>query len=274
MVNIIKASGEIVSFDPNKIRQSLGRVGTDEKLIEQIVNEISALLTENMTTHEIYRIVFRLLRKKSKVLSAKYHLKRAIMLLGSTGYPFEKYIAELLRHQGYIANNNQIIKGFCVSHEVDVTAEEKEKLIFVECKYHNKLGIRCDVKISLYFKARFMDIEQGYVNSKSKKLEGWLVTNTRFTDEALQYGQCAGLHLISWDYPQRNSLKEQIEVSGLYPVTCITNFTKAEIDDLLTNNIILCKSINDNPLILERLRIPKSRQATIIKQCQILCSGL
>jgi len=118
-------------------------------------------------------------------------------VLGSTGYPFEKYIAQLLRYQGYIANNNQIIKGFCVSHEVDVTAEKKEKLIFVECKYHNKLGIRCDVKISLYFKARFMDIEQGYVNS-----------------------------------------------------------------------------INDNPLILERLRIPKSRQATLIKQCQTLCSGL
>lgn len=274
MTTIIKASGEKVQYEPRKIYQSLKRVGADEKLINRIVNEVSKSLTEGMSTHEIYRIAFRLLRKESRTLAAKYHLKRAIMQLGISGYPFEKYIAEILRHQGFQAQNNQIINGFCVSHEVDVVAKHRDQLIFIECKYHNRLGIKCDVKVSLYFKARFTDIEQGYKNQSNERLEGWLVTNTRFTDDAMKYGRCAGLHLIGWDYPVRDSLKEQIEISGLYPVTCITNFTKAEISQLLANDIILCKTIHNNHALLDQLRIPKARKDSIIRQCETLYKKL
>jgi hypothetical protein len=274
MVTIVKASGEKAPFDPMKIRKSLNRVGADKKLIEQIIHEVSNVLVEGMTTREIYRIAFRLLRKNARNIAAKYHLKRAIMHLGISGFSFEKYIAELLRHQGYQAQNNQIIRGFCVNHEVDIVAKQDDKLIFVECKYHNRLGITCDVKVALYFKARFIDIEQAHKSKPSIKHEGWLVTNTRFTDDALKYGICAGLHLISWDYPQQYSLKEQIEVSGLYPITCITNFTRAEISQLLIHNIILCKTIANNPSLLDPLNIPKPRKDSIIKQCQTLYKHL
>ncbi|MHB1221231.1 MAG: ATP cone domain-containing protein [Gammaproteobacteria bacterium] len=270
MTTITKASGEKAEFEPGKIYQSLKRVGADEKIINKIVNEVSQSLSEGMSTHEIYRIAFRLLRKESRTLAAKYHLKRGIMQLGISGYPFEKYIAEILKHQGFQAQNNQIINGFCVSHEVDVVAKRHGKLIFIECKYHNRPGTKCDVKVSLYFKARFTDIEQGYKNQMNEKLEGWLMTNTRFTDDAMKYGRCAGLHLIGWDYPEKGSLKEQIEISGLYPVTCITNFTKAEISQLLEKNIILCKTIHDNPALLDQLRIPRARRDSIIRQCHTL----
>jgi hypothetical protein len=116
-----------------------------------------------------------------------------------------------------------------------------------------------------------MDIEQGHKYQSDEKLEGWLITNTRFTNDALKYGICAGLHLIGWDYPERDSLKEQIEISGLYPITCITNFTKAELSQLMAKNIVLCKTINTNPSLLDQLRIPKLRRDSIIRQCHTLC---
>lgn len=271
---IIKASGEQALFDPMKIKLSLNRVGADAQLIEQIVQEVSQSLTPNMTTREIYHIAFKLLRKKSRILAAKYHLKRAIMQLGLSGYPFEKYFSELLKHRGFKTQNNQIVNGFCINHEVDVVAHQNNKIAFIECKYHNRLGITCDVKVALYFKARFIDIEKAHQKQSNMKLEGWLVTNTRFTSDALKYGICAGLHLISWDFPQIGSLKEQIEVSGLYPITCITNLTKAEMVQLLQRNIILCKTINQNPALLDPLNLPVSRKNSIIFQCQNLCSRL
>lgn len=272
MINIIKASGLKVPFDAMKIRLSLHRVGADEPLIEEIIKEVEQSLSEGMTTHQVYRIAFRLLHRKSHLLAAKYHLKRAIMQLGVSGYPFEKYIAALLQQQGYHVANNLIVQGYCVSHEVDVVASQEKKTIFVECKYHNRLGITCDVKVSLYFKARFMDIEQEYARDgrHGEKIEGWLVTNTRFSNDALKYGRCAGLHLISWDFPHRDGLREQIEVSRLYPITCITNFTRAEISQLLSQDIILCKSIRDAPKLLDSLHIPSPRRNEIIQKCHDL----
>ncbi len=270
MTMIIKASGERVLFEPNRIYRSLKRVGADKSLIEDIVHEVSHMLVNGMSTREIYRIAFRILRKKSKTIAAKYHLKRAIMLLGQSGFSFERFVAEILRHQGFQVLNDQIIKGHCVNHEVDVVAKRSNQRIFVECKYHNRLGLKSDVKIPLYFKARFDDIVQAYHKAPGERVDGWLVTNTRFTKDAMQYGRCVGMHLISWDYPEKGSLKEQIEFSGLYPITCITNFTKSEIAKLLENNIILCKTISDDISLLKKLNIPKPRLKVIIEQCHTL----
>ncbi|WP_392537254.1 ATP cone domain-containing protein [Legionella sp. 227] len=269
-ISIIKSTGEKVPFNPHRIYRSLKRVGADESLINKIVNEVTQSVVDGMTTHEIYRIAFRLLRNQSKALAGKYHLKRAIMQLGFSGYPFEKYVAELMRHQGYRVLNNQITKGYCVNHEVDVVGERQNEHVFVECKYHNRLGLACDVKITLYIKARFLDIEQAYNKKPGETIQGWLVTNTRFTNDAIQYGQCAGLHLISWDFPEKGSLKELIEFSGLYPITCITNFTKAEIETLLAENILLCKTIAENPALLNKLNIGATRMKQIISQCKAL----
>lgn len=271
MVNIIKASGKIAPFEPEKLRRSLLRVGAYEKLINQIVDEVTHLLHEGMSTREIYRIAFRLLRYKSRTLAAKYHLKRAIMRLGITGYPFEKYFAEILRHKGYQVQNNQIIKGYCVNHEVDAVAKKNHKHIFVECKYHNLQGKKCNVKISLYVKARFADIVQKHQTKTTENFEMWLVTNTRFTNDALQYGRCAGLQLVSWDYPENNSLKEQIEISGLYPITCITQFTTKELSILFSHNVVLCKTIRDDPHILDQLKMSADKKSSIMEQCQTLC---
>ncbi|MDR3442963.1 MAG: restriction endonuclease [Legionella sp.] len=273
MTTIIKTSGEQVPFDSNRLHQSLKRVGADESLIKEIVDEVSRSVVDRMSTHTIYRMAFHLLRKKSRTIAAKYHLKRAIMQLGLSGYPFEKYVAEILQHQGFQTQNNQIVHGFCVSHEVDIVAERSDQKIFIECKYHNRLGIKCDVKISLYFKARFQDIELSYKKKAGEKVKGWLVTNTQFTQDAIQYGLCVGLHLVGWDFPAKGSLKELIEFSGLYPITCITSFTKAEISQLLEKNITICKTISNNIHLLDELDIPKSRRDSIIEQCHSLGSN-
>ena len=56
-------------------------------------------------------MAFNLLKGKSKHVAAKYHLKGAIMELGPSGYPFEKFVAAILSHQGYKVQIGQIVKG-------------------------------------------------------------------------------------------------------------------------------------------------------------------
>jgi len=51
-------------------------------------------------------------------------------------------------------------------------------------------------------------------------VEGWIVTNTRFPDDAAAYGRCAGMHLVGWNYPANaESLREMIDTAGLHPLT-------------------------------------------------------
>lgn len=276
MTFIVKASGETVPFNNKKLRRSLKRVGADRGLIEEIVKKIESSIRDGMSTRAIYRMAFKMVRKKSKTVAAKFHLKQAMFKLGRSGFPFEKYVAELLHYQGMSVVTNKIIKGKCVRHEVDVIAKDKDKTIFVECKYHNLQGVKSDLKVSLYVKSRFDDLRAGNVPKLSPAQgPGWLVTNTGFTRDAIDYGTCAGVHLVAWNFPKRGgNLREIIENSGLYPITCLTDLTQAEIAELLADGRVLCRMVMEHPTILDPLRIPKKRRKNILAQCEELCTKM
>lgn len=270
---ITKASGERVPFSTEKLKKSLQRSGANAETINTIITEVQENLYEGIATKKIYQLAFGLLKKKSKPLAAKYKLKRAIMELGPSGYPFEKFIAAILNHQGYTVKVGEIVKGKCVNHEIDVIAEKEDHHFMIECKFHNRSGYVCDVKIPLYILARFKDVEQQWKKidgHETKFHQGWVVTNTKFTGDAIQYGLCAGLNLVGWDFPQRNSLREQIDASGLFPLTCLTTLTLHEKQLLLDNKIVLCKELCNNPELLSIVNIEAERRNFILKEANAL----
>ena len=274
---ITKASGENVVFSESKLRSSLLRAGASEEQITIIVAQISEKLYDGISTQEIYRMAFNLLKQGTKRVAAKYQLKRAIMELGPSGFPFEKYIAEILKTQGYRVKVGEIVRGQCVNHEIDVIAEKGEQHFMIECKYHNQPGTVCDVKIPLYIQARFKDVEAAWVKIPghgTKFHQGWVVTNTRFTIDALQYGNCAGLNLLGWDYPHGNSLRNQIDKLKLYPITCLTTLTQAEKQTLLDKRIVLCKELCEDDRLLLDCGIIPSRIKSIMKEALELCEHL
>lgn len=273
-VTITKASGIKATYSAEHLRRSLAKSGADDDTIDLVLSEIDKQLYEGMPTHKIYKIAFKLLRKASRHYAAKYRLKQAIMELGPSGFSFEKYIAAILKHNGYEVTVDVVVKGHCVNHEVDIIAKKDSTFFMVECKYHNHSGIICDVKIPLYIKARFEDIERQRKDNpgESLKLEqGWLITNTRFSDDALEYGICSGLKLVGWDFPKKGSLKEMIDVSGLHPVTCLTSLNKSEKQRLLDKKVVLCKELMDNRQILLDMNMSASRLDAVVREANTLC---
>ena len=144
----------------------------------------------------------------------------------------------------------------------------------MECKFHGEAGRKCDVKIPLYINSRYQDLLNGQNNNSNtiNGTEGWVVTNTRFTADARQYGECAGLYLLSWDFPVGNSLKERIDRVGLYPITVSTLLTKREKDFLLSRDIVLCKQLQGDTFYLDHLGISESRKERIFKEIGFLCN--
>ncbi|MCB2220974.1 MAG: restriction endonuclease [Bacteroidetes bacterium] len=265
--NITKRSGDVVPFDVNKLIRSLERSGAGEQDIQRVVEEVQRSLVDGMSTHKVYQLAYSILRKKSNRIAGKYRLKKAIFDLGPTGYPFERFVGALLEHQGYRVEVGKIVQGRCVQHEVDVIAEKDDRKFMIECKFHSDPGRKSDVKVSLYIHSRFLDIEEQWKKQPSGNAgfhQGWIVTNTRFTDDALQYGKCAGLNMISWDYPSAGSLKQRIDQSGLHPITALQSLTKREKQDFLEKDLVLCRNLNKQAL--ESIGIKLNRMPQILRE--------
>lgn len=274
--DITKSNGEKVRFSIAKLRTSLGRSGADKETINRIVDVVRDELYQGISTKEIYNRAFALLKKKKSVFASKYKLKKAIYELGPTGFPFERFIGALLQYSGYEVQIGQIIPGKCVTHEVDIIAKKNSQHIVAECKFHNEGGRNCDVKIPLYIHSRYHDIlefSKGLSDKKRIPNEGWVITNTRFTSDALQYGLCAGLNLMSWDYPQGNALKDRIDRLGLYPVTVSTLMTNREKEFLLSRDVVLCRQLINDSFYLDHLGVSDVRKKKILDEIGSLCAN-
>jgi hypothetical protein len=274
---ITKASGELLPFSEEKLKHSLLRAGATNDMADSIVHNLTPQLYEGVSTKKIYKWAFRALKERSKKVAGKYQLKRAIMELGPSGYPFEKFIGEILKHQGYQTQVSQVVKGKCVNHEIDVIAEKEDHHFMVECKYHNLPGTVCDVKIPLYIQARFKDVEAAWLllpGHSTKFHQGWVVTNTRFTGDAIQYGNCAGLKLVGWDYPNGESLRSQIDTLGLYPISCLTSLTKQEKQMLFDRRVVMCYELCEDHSLLTEIGVRPPRINVIKEEAKQLCAKL
>jgi ribosomal protein L21E len=262
--------------EPEKIVRSLERAGANQEIIQEVLSETEKEIFDGIHTQAMYKIVFRNLKKLSHSTAGKYHLKNAIMELGPTGFPFEKFIAALLQAEGYQTLTDQIVQGYCVKHEVDIIAEKNNQHFMMECKFHGIAGSICDVKHALYVHARFLDVEKSWLNKQGhaqKFHQGWLVTNTRFTGDAEKYGNCVGMGLLSWNYPKGDSLKERIDRNGLYPITSLTTLSKQEKQRLLNKNVVLCHTLCEHPTELNGIGLSEARKNKVIEEAMVMCKN-
>lgn len=267
-MNILKANGQLEPFSEEKLRYSIRRAGVEKKLEEQVVNHVKSKLYDNIPSSEVYKHIKEFLKTGPKHLSFKYSLKQSIMALGPTGYPFEDYVSDILITKGYKTKLRQVLTGKCVSHEVDVIAEKPgiEKLM-VEAKFHNESGTRSDVHVSLYTKARFDDLKE-----KHNFDRGWIFTNTKITPDALTYALCANMGVVSWNYPENESLRDLVEKENLYPITILESLSNAQIQTLLDNHVVLVRDICKNKSVLDVLKIQTDKLKDIYKQSLYVCS--
>ncbi len=265
---VTKASGAIEDFQENKIYSSIKRARVPAHFQQDLVEKVKRKLTPQIATKQIQKIITNEL-KKTNYPEGRYNLKSAIMKLGPTGFPFEKYIANILRVYGYNTKTNLILAGRCVHHEVDISAHKDDKHILVECKYHNQLGNKSDIKVALYAFARYDDLVSAQ-NHRSRFHQGWLVTNTKCTTDAIHYANCVGLKITAWSYPAEECLQKIIEDKKLYPITCLSSLVDSEISVLLSKDIVTINEIGQSDYFGKILNIPQSRVVKIQKEANTL----
>lgn len=271
---VIKTSGEREPFSMTKLRRSLVRSGAGPETVEAVIEHILPELKDGMRTSAIYKHAFSFLKKKTYPAAVRYSLRKAVMELGPSGFPFEKYVTEILRRKGYTASTGVTLPGFCVLHEVDVYMQKDDKHIFAECKFRNEQGTKVDVKVALYIYARFLDLQKAHnQNEKSAHPihEGWLITNTKLTTDAIAYSNCVGLKVLGWDYPEKGNLQDLILETGVHPLTFLSSLTMRDKSDLLSQGIVMCRDIAKNKDALRSLGFSEERIASVLKEADKVC---
>lgn len=278
LIQITKSDGTKQLFEEEKLVNSLTRAGASDQAIDDIVEQVEQNMKDGMTTKEIYNFAFSLLKKHSVRIAVKYSVRRALAELGPDGFPFEKFVARVFHTWGYETLTDQHVMGACIEHEMDVVAWKGDVLAMVEAKFHNEFGLKSDVKVALYVKARFDDIQGNifdYGGMKRKLTERWIFTNTKFTDQAIEYGKCNNLRLVGWNYPTSGSLHSIIEENKLHPVTCITALSHQQKKDLIGRNILTCSDIVKRKEILKEIGIRDENEVErIVAEAQVVMGDM
>ena len=232
-----------------KVEISARRVGADLRLARRIAQQIERKIYNGISTFEIFKEVKDLLNQAQPVFGLKFSLKQAMRDLGPDGFAFEKYAGAIFREAGYAVKLNQFISGKCLSqYEIDFTAEKDNILKISECKYHSQISdLSVDQEIALANYGRFADILQGKFAltkiSQGKKISSILITNTKFSNRAIQYSECSGVELWGWKYPFNKGLEVFIDQNKLYPITILPSFKKQWADIFNQRNIILAGDV-------------------------------
>ncbi len=271
-IMIKKASGELEAFDIAKLEHSLRRSNASPSLVQKVAANIAQDIEDGMSTHEIYQRSFSLLHRLERPTAVQYSLRRAVMSLGPSGFPFERFVAEIFKTMGYETLTDQNVLGKCVEHEVDVVAWKRGKLIMSEVKFHNELGLKSDLKVVLYVKARFEDLAETvfeFGGIRQKISEGWLITNTKFSLSAIKYAECNNLKIVGWNYPPDNGLKDMIAKSGLHPLTSLMSLSDHDKKQLLEKNIILCSTLKEDPGILQAIGLSEANRDAVFEEIEL-----
>lgn len=274
IILIRKASGIDEAFDYSKLEQSLKNSGANSQLVNQVVENISNWVFDGVTTKQIYKRAFSLLNKTKALSAIKYKLKQSMFELGPTGYPFEVFIGHVFASMGFNVEVGQVLQGNCVTHEVDVIATKNISQHLVECKYGLSQGKQVSVQVPLYVRSRVNDIVKYRLQLpqyQNFEFIGWVVTNTRFSTDSINYGLCSGLRLMGWDYPAKNSLKEIIEREKLFPVTVLNQLTKADKQLLINKRIVTCKQILVDNTVIDELNLPVNKKQQLLKTVADIC---
>ncbi len=242
---ILKKSGEEELFDPQKLCGSIKMAGVSEDLSRQICGIVSGSIASGVSSDQIFKVTRHYLYQHDPGIAAVYGLERGLSALGPSGFLFEQYVAELFRKMDYAVETNVYAEGEGVNHEVDVWAQKGNSIFLVEAKYRNDYKNKTHIDQIMYADARLQDIRRAAKNrGDAREYYMWVITNTKFTDNAIHYVEHRDLQLMGWDFPKYINLMKLVYEKKLYPVTVLPSITKKALRKMAEKRIVLVQDLS------------------------------
>ncbi len=241
---VIKRNGFEELFQPEKLCGSIEMTGVSQELAHQVCGIVASSIESHVSTEDIFKITRNYLYKYDPGIAAVYALERGLSALGPSGFVFEQYVAALFSEMEYRVQTNVYVEGEGVTHEIDVWAEKGNTVFIVEAKYRNDYKTKTHINQIMYADARLQDIRRRAQKSNDKRdFYMWVVTNTKFTDNAINYVKFRDIQLMGWDFPPYINLMKIVYEKKLYPVTVLPSITRSALKKMSTMDMILVKTL-------------------------------
>jgi len=246
MKKVVKKEGNTEIFNSDKLCDSMVEIGASEDIAKQVCAIVSDHIEKETSTEEVFTKTHRYLSELEPGVAGLYALERGLSALGPSGFLFEQYVASLFDEMGYATRTNVYLDGEGVQHEIDVIATKGNSVFVIEAKYRNDYKIKTHINQVMYADARLEDIRrQARKKGDTRDYYVWVVTNTRFTDNAMNYVRHRDVQLMGWDYPNYINLMKIVSQKDLYPVTVLPSITKSALNSFAKRGVVLAKSLRN-----------------------------
>jgi len=270
-VYVTKADGTRQLFDREKVVRTCLRVGASRRIAEEVAGRVEDRLYDGIPTRKILQLAFRLLRKYKPAIRHILDLRRGLSLMGSKP-EFESFVQVLLARNGFEVAPNRIITGRCVEHEVDAIAKKDDVTYFVEAKHHVSYHTPTGLDESRIARAILEDVTEGLeLGRSSLRIDrAMIVTNTRYSEHAMRYGECRNILQIGWRSPANLSLQNLIEEKNLYPLSCLRGLKNESRTKLVNSGVVLIEQLFEENLssLARRTGIQKETLKQIIEKAK------
>jgi len=268
---VTKADGSKQLFDEEKIVRTCLRMGASREDAVQIAQQIERKLCEGISTRKILQMIYSLMRKQKPAIKHLFDLKYGISLMVPKP-EFEAFVRILLVHSGFKVEPNTILRGLCGEHEVDAIATKDGLTHFVEVKHHSSYHALTGLDESRIARAILEDVTEGYSNGLTRiKIDrAMIVTNTRYSKHAINYGRCRDILQVGWASPESFGLREMVEKHRLYPLSCLRGLSAKVRLHLVEAGIVVIKQLLEQDLrYLERkTELPREAVLTIMEKAR------
>ncbi len=252
-------------------------MGANREVAFQVAQEVEKRLYENITTQKILQIIFALMRKHKPAVKHLFDLKEGISLMEAKP-EFEVFVRVLLAYSGFQVKPNTILRGLCGEHEVDALATKDGLTHLVEAKHHNNYHALTGLDESRIARAIIEDVTEGYTNGATEiKIDrAMIVSNTKYSDHAINYGRCRGILQVGWSSPEGFGLRDIIEKNKLYPLSCLRGVSKEARLRLVDAGIVLIKQLleQDSRYLERRMGLPHETVLSLIEKARHITETL
>jgi len=270
-VYVTKADGSKQLFDREKIVQTCQRIGANPKVAVQVAQEIENNIYEGITTREVLQTIFKLVGQHKPAVKHLFDLKQGISLMEPKP-EFEVFVRVLLAHNGFQVKPNAILRGLCGEHEVDAIATKDGLTYLVEAKHHSNYHALTGLDESRIARAIIEDVTDGYTNGGAEiRIDrAMIVTNTRYSEHAVNYGRCRGILQVGWASPEGLGLRDMVEKHKLVPLSCLRGISTDTRLRLVEAGIVLIKQLleQDSYYLERRIGLSHKTVLSIIEKAK------
>jgi hypothetical protein len=271
LIKVLKYNGEKEPFSVKKVYNSAMRAGASSSLAKEIARKIEKEVYQGIATKEIFKKVKEGLKKENLQFALRFSLKDAMKKLGPDGFLFEDFARRVLSQYGLKVSPATVISGRCAGYEIDFISEKDNLVYLGECKYRNNPGDKVDINVCLKSFAILEDVKNSG-RFKGKEVNFLIVTNSRFTDEAIRYSSCKGMELLGWNYPKDEGLEDMVEARKLYPINILPSFRGYLAEALKRERIMLVSDIFSLNIekFIKRANIRRKQMEELKREAEIL----